>query len=359
MSDLNLTQDYQSFIKGIKDRILSSRYKAARAVNQELILLYHHIGTQILEKQKSQGWGAKVIDHLSKDLKSQFPEMKGFSSRNLKYMRQFAELYPDSEFVQQVAAQLPWFHIAVLITRVKDDIERQFYFKKAIENGWSRNILEMHIDTKLYLRQGSATTNFKDRLPTSQSDLANETIKNPYSFDFLNLGADAHEREIENGLEKHIEKFLLELGEGFAYLGRQYSIIVDDEEYFLDMLFYHIRLRCFVVIELKARKFRPSDTGQLNFYLTAIDEQLKHKSDNQTIGILLCQSKKGVSVEYALRNLNSPIGVSEYRLTGELPENIKTALPSIEQIEFELSKHTEESKNSQSQETDQQKNKGK
>jgi predicted nuclease of restriction endonuclease-like (RecB) superfamily len=339
MTDLNLTQDYQSFIEDIKTRILSSRYQAARAVNKELILLYHHIGTQILEKQKAQGWGAKVIEHLSRDLKSNFPEMKGFSSRNLKYMRHFAELYPDLEFVQQVAAQLPWFHIATLITQIKNAEERLFYMQKVIEHGWSRNILEMQIEVNLYQRQGKATTNFKERLPSLQSDLANETLKNPYNFDFLSLGEAAQEREIEKGLVKHIEKFLLELGDGFAYLGRQYSIVVDEDEYFIDMLFYHIKLRCFVVIELKAGKFKPSYTGQLNFYLSAIDEKLKQETDNPSIGLLLCKSSRGVSAEYALRNLNSPIGVAEYRLTETLPDTIKTALPSIEQIEFELSKH--------------------
>lgn len=352
MTDLNLTQDYQSFIEDIKTRILSSRYQAARAVNKELILLYHHIGTQILEKQKAQGWGAKVIEHLSKDLKSNFPEMKGFSSRNLKYMRQFAELYPDIKFVQQVAAQLPWFHIATLITQLKNAEERQFYMQKAIEHGWSRNILEMQIEVNLYQRQGKAITNFKERLPSSQSDLANETLKNPYNFDFLSLGDEAQEREIEKELVKHIEKFLLELGEGFAYLGRQYSIVVDEDEYFIDMLFYHIKLRCFVVIELKAGKFKPSYTGQLNFYLSAIDEKLKQEVDNPTIGLLLCKSSKGVSAEYALRNLNSPIGVAEYRLTETLPDTIKTALPSIEQIEFELSKHLKAAEDSK-QECDQ------
>lgn len=339
MTELNITQDYQLFIEDIKTRILSSRYRAARAVNKELILLYHHIGTQIIEKQKAQGWGAKVIEHLSKDLKMAFPEMRGFSSRNLKYMRQFAELYPDIEFVQQFAAQLPWFHIATLITQLKNAEERLFYMHKAIEQGWSRNILEMQIEVNLYQRQGKAITNFKERLPSSQSDLANETLKNPYNFDFLSLGDEAQEREIEKGLVKHIENFLLELGEGFAYLGRQYSIVVDDDEYFIDMLFYHIKLRCFVVIELKAGKFKPSYTGQLNFYLSAIDEKLKQATDNPTIGLLLCKSSKGVSAEYALRNLHSPIGVAEYRLTEALPENIKSALPSIEQIEFELSKH--------------------
>lgn len=338
MTDVNLTKDYQNFIEDIKSRILTSRYQAARAVNTELILLYHHIGTQILEKQKAQGWGAKVIEHLSKDLKSHFPEMKGFSPRNLKYMRQFAELYADFEFVQQVAAQLPWFHIVTIMNSISDKVERQFYMQKTIEHGWSRSILEIQIDKDLYNRQGKAITNFAERLSSPQSDLANETLKSPYNFDFLSIGEAAQEREIEKGLVQHIEKFLLELGDGFAYIGRQYPITVDDDEYYIDMLFYHIRLRCFIVVEIKAGKFVPSHTGQLNFYLTAVDEQLKHESDNPTIGLLLCKSHKGVTAEYALRNLNSPIGVAEYSLIETLPKEMKTALPSIEQLEFELSK---------------------
>lgn len=280
-----------------------------------------------------------MIEQLSKDLKSEFPEMKGFSTRNLKYMSQFAELYPDLEIGQQPVAQLPWGHIVFLMNFVQSPEKREFYMQNAIEYGWSRNILEIQIETNLFERQGAAITNFSERLPSPQSDLANETLKNPYNFDFLSLGKEAHEREIEKGLVQHIEKFLLEMGDGFAYMGRQYPICIDEEEYFLDMLFYNVKLRCYVVLELKAGKFKPANVGQLNFYLSAVDDLMRHPSDNPTIGILLCKSKVGVSAEYALRNVNSPIGISEYRLTESLPEQFKTALPSIEELEFVFSKH--------------------
>lgn len=339
MTDLNLAKDYQSFIEEIKTRILSSRYQAARAVNKELILLYHHIGTQILEKQKAQGWGAKVIEHLSKDLKSNFPEMKGFSSRNLKYMRQFAELYPDLEFVQQAVAQLPWGHNVYLMNFIQDQDERSFYIKKAMEHGWSRTVMEVQIKKNLYHRHGKAVTNFKEKLPSSMSELANYTLRDPYIFDFLTLHDSAVEREIEKELVKHIEKFLLELGSGFAFVGRQYKLNVDDQLFYIDLLFYHLTLRSFIVIELKNTAFKPEYVGQVNFYLSAIDDQVKHPDDGPTIGLILCKTKSNIIAEYALRDVNSPIGIAEFRTTGALPENIKTALPSIEQIEFELSKH--------------------
>ncbi|MDP3935373.1 MAG: PDDEXK nuclease domain-containing protein [Alphaproteobacteria bacterium] len=339
MTDLNLTEGYQSFIEDIKSRILSSRYQAARAVNKELILLYYHIGKQILEKQKAQGWGAKVIEHLSKDLKSNFPEMKGFSSRNLKYMRQFAELYPDIEFVQQAVAQLPWGHNVYLMNFVQDKEARSFYIKKAIEHDWSRTVMELHIESNLYHRQGKAVTNFKEKLPSSVSDRANYTLRDPYIFDFLTLHDSAVEREIEKELVKHIEKFLLELGSGFAFVGRQYKLNVSDQLFYIDLLFYHLTLRSFIVIELKNTAFKPEYVGQVNFYLSAIDDQVKHPDDGPTIGLILCKTKSNIIAEYALRDVNSPIGIAEFRTTGGLPENIKTALPSIEQIEFELSKH--------------------
>lgn len=349
MNELNLTQDYQSFIEDIKTRIRSSRYQAARAVNKELILLYHHIGTQILEKQKAQGWGAKVIEHLSKDLKSNFPEMKGFSSRNLKYMRLFAQVYQDLEFVQEVLAQLSWYHNLTLLDKVSDLEERIYYATQTIVNGWSRNMMVNQITKKLYHRKGKAVTNFKQQLPISQSDLASQTLKDPYIFDFLTLHDSAVEREIEKELVKHIEKFLLELGSGFAFVGRQYKLNVSDQQFYIDLLFYHLTLRSFIVIELKNTAFKPEYVGQVNFYLSAIDDQVKHPDDGPTIGLILCKTKSNVIAEYALRDVNSPIGVAEFRSTGALPENIKTALPSIEQIEFELSKHL---KSAETQEQD-------
>lgn len=338
MTDVNLTQDYQSFIEGIKSRILSSRYQAARAVNKELILLYHHIGTQILEKQKAQGWGSKVIEHLSKDLKSHFPEMKGFSPRNLKYMRLFAQEYPNVEFVQEVLAQLSWYHNLTLLDKVPDLEERRFYINETIENGWSRSTMVNQITKKLYHRKGAAVTNFKQRLPISQSDLANETLKDPYIFDFLTMHDAAVEREIEKDLVKHIERFLIELGSGFAFVGRQYKLIVGGDLFYIDLLFYHLKLRNYVVVELKNTDFKPEYVGQVNFYLSAIDDLVKHPDDGATIGLILCKNRSNIIAEYALRDVNSPIGIAEFRTTGVLPEELKTALPSIEELEFELSK---------------------
>jgi predicted nuclease of restriction endonuclease-like (RecB) superfamily len=342
MTSINITKDYQSFIEDIKTRIVSSRYQAARAVNKELILLYHHIGTQILEKQKTQGWGSKVIEHLSKDLKSAFPEMKGFGVQNLKYMRRFAESFSKDQIGQQPVDQLPWGHIILIIYKIDDPEKRTWYIEKAISGIWSRDHLDTEIETDLYSRQGKAITNFQQNLPLELSKDATHLLKSPYNLDFLCLTDDAHEREIEAGMVKHIEKFLLELGEGFAFMGRQYLIRVDNDDYFMDMLFYNVKLRAYVVVELKAVKFTPSFVGQLNFYLSAVDSQMKHPNDNPSIGILLCKSQKGISVEYALRDVNKPIGVAEYRLTESLPEQFKTALPSIEELEFELSKHIDE-----------------
>ncbi len=333
-----INTDYTLFLEDLKKRVYDSRYRAALQVNKELILLYHHIGQQILEAQAKQGWGAKVIDQLSKDLKSEFPEMKGFSTRNLKYMRKFAEEYPDFEFVQQAVAQLPWGHNVFLMDLVHDKNDRMFYIKNAIEHGWSRNIMVMQIETSLHKRQGQAVTNFKDRLPSSQSDLAHYTLKDPYIFDFLSLGDEAHEREVEKGLVTHMEKFILELGAGFAFVGRQYHLEVADQDFYIDLLFYHLKLRCFVVIELKDKDFKPEYAGKMNFYLSAIDDLVKHETDQPSIGMILCKNKNNVLAEYTLRDMTKPIGLAEYRLTESMPENLKTALPSIEELEAELSK---------------------
>ena len=346
MTSISITPDYQSFIEDIKSRILSSRYQAARVVNKEIILLYHHIGTQILKKQKIQGWGSKILENMSKDLKFFFPGMKGFSTRNLNYMRLFAEKYTDLEFVQQVVAQLAWGHIILITYKIDDPEKRTWYIEKAISGIWSRDRLDTEIETDLYSRQGKAITNFQQNLPLEISKDATHLLKSPYNLDFLCLTDDAHEREIEAGMVKHIEKFLLELGDGFAFMGSQYLIRVDNDDYFMDMLFYNVKLRAYVVVELKAVKFTPSFVGQLNFYLSAVDSQMKHPNDNPSIGILLCKSQKGISVEYALRDVNKPIGVAEYRLTESLPEHMKTALPSIEELEFELSKHAQENESS-------------
>lgn len=331
-------KEYSDFLEQLKDRIATNRYKAALAVNSKLISLYHHIGTEILKRQKEHGWGAKVIDQLSKDLRSAFPEMKGFSPRNLKYMRKFAEEYPDVEFMQQVAAQLPWFHTVIIMDKIKDSKERLFYLQKAIEHGWSRSIMVMKIELELYRRQGKAVTNFKDKLPSPQSYLAHYTLKDPYIFDFLSIGDEAHEREVEKGLVGHMEKFLLELGEGFSFVGRQFHLDVGDKDFYIDLLFYHLKLRCFIVIELKDKDFKPEYAGKMNFYLSAVDDLLKHANDQPSIGLILCKSKDDVLAKYTLKDMTKPIGLAEYRITENLPENIKTALPTIEELEAELSK---------------------
>lgn len=264
--------------------------------------------------------------------------MEGFGIQNLKYMRKFAEEYNLEAIGQQAVDQLPWGHNVLLIYALEDEEERKFYIRKTIEYGWSRSMLSMQIETKLYQREGKAITNFAANLPSPQSDLTHSTLRNPYLFDFLSLGKSAHEREVEKELVKHIERFLLELGEGFAFLGRQYNLKVEDEDFYLDMLFYHVKLRSFVVVELKAGKFKPKYAGKMNFYLSAVDDLLRQPGDNPSIGLILCRSKVGVTAEYALRDMTKPIGLAEYKLTEALPENIKTVLPTIEQLESELSK---------------------
>lgn len=329
--------DYAGWLAGLKERISSARQLAALAVNQELVRLYHDIGREILDRQTRQGWGAKVIDRLAADLRDAFPEMKGFSSRNLKYMKFFAEMCPDLRIGQQPAAQLPWFHLVTLLTKVSDAGEREWYAAQTLQQGWSRSTLDVHIKNRLHRRQGVAVTNFDRRLPAPHSRLAGEALKDPYLFDFLGLGEEAHERDIEDALIRHITRFLLELGAGFAFVGRQFRLEVAGDEFFLDLLFYHTRLRCYVVVELKASAFKPDHAGQLNFYLAAVDAQLKTPDDKPTIGLLLCKTKNRLVAEYALSGIDKPMGVAEYQLLRALPEPLDTALPTIEQIERELS----------------------
>ena len=341
MSDkpVSLTQapeGYADWLADLKTRIHSAQQRASLAVNRELVLLYWQIGRDILARQAKQGWGAKVIDRLAHDLRTAFPEMKGFSPRNLKYMRAFAEAWPDAEFVQEALAQLPWYHQLALLDKLKTVDERRWYAQKAVDNNWSRNVLVMQIETRLLERQGKAVTNFEQRLPKPQSDLARESLKDPYRFDFLGLTDEAQEREVESALVQHVTQFLLELGAGFAFVGRQVLLNVGGEEFFIDLLFYHLKLRCYVVIELKAGKFKPEHLGQLGFYLTAVDRQVKAEQDNPTIGLLLCKSKNKVVAEYALGDKTQPMGISEYKLLESLPEPLQTNLPSIEQIEKEL-----------------------
>lgn len=329
-------EGYTTWLADLKNRIHGAQQRATLAVNRELVLLYWQIGRDILDRQAEQGWGTKVIDRLARDLRAAFPDMKGFSPRNLKYMRAFAEAWPDAGFVQQAAAQLPWGHNLVLLDKLPGPETRRWYAAKAIEHNWSRNVLVMQIEARLLERTGQAVSNFDSRLPRAQSDLARESLKDPYRFDFLGLTVEAQERDIESALVRHVTDFLLELGAGFAFVGKQVLLDVGGDEFFIDLLFYHLKLRCYVVIELKAGKFKPEHLGQLSFYLTAVDAQLKHPQDGPTIGLLLCKSKNKVVAEYALRDSARPMGVAEYQLVGALPAELQASLPSIEQIEREL-----------------------
>lgn len=327
---------YAAWLTELKIRIHTAQQRATLAVNRELVLLYWQIGRDILARQAEQGWGAKVIERLAEDLRLAFPEMKGFSPRNLKYMRAFAQAWPDEAIVQEALAQLPWYHHLALLDKLPNPETRRWYAAKAIEHNWSRNILVMQIETRLLERNGQAVSNFPMTLPKPQSDLARESLKDPYRFDFLGLTDEAQEREIEAALVKHVTEFLLELGAGFAFVGRQVLLDVGGDEFFIDLLFYHLKLRCYVVIELKGGKFKPEHLGQLGFYMTAVDRQIKHEQDNPTIGLLLCKSKNKVVAEYALGDKSQPMGIAEYKMLESLPAELQTSLPSIEQIEREL-----------------------
>ncbi|WNL42891.1 PDDEXK nuclease domain-containing protein [Halomonas sp. PAMB 3264] len=329
-------EGYGDWLAELKQRIHASQQRATFAVNRELIQLYWQIGRDILERQAEQGWGAKVIERLAFDLRAAFPEMKGFSPRNLKYMRAFAEAWPEPAFVQEVLAQLPWYHQLALLEKLSDPESRCWYAYEAIQHGWSRNVLVMQIETRLLERQGAAVTNFEASLPKPQSDLARESLKDPYRFDFLGLSAESQERDVEEALVRHVTEFLLELGAGFAFVGRQVLLDIGGEEFFLDLLFYHLKLRCYVVIELKTGKFKPEHLGQLGFYLTAVDRQVKTELDAPTIGLLLCKSKNKVVAEYALSDKSQPMGIAEYKLLESLPTELQTGLPSIERIEQTL-----------------------
>ena len=326
---------YKQIFENIKQEVLKSQYKAMQIVNKEFIFMYWHIGKIIGDNSK---WGNKFIDSLSIDLKLEFPKVTGFSVRNLKYMKKIAEEYPDFEFVQQVVAQIPWGHNIILMDKVKNIEERKWYIKQSIINGWSRSLLTMQIESKLYERQVVAekVTNFPATLPDIQSDLAIQTMKDPYLFDFISLKGKVKEIEIEKAMIDKIKDVLIELGKGFAFVGEQYKITVSEKDYYIDLLFYHLKLKCYVVVELKAREFEPTDAGQLNFYLSAIDDLVKDKTDNATIGLLLCKNKDNFTAEYALRNISSPIGVSEYKLLEDIPEYLKSQLPKVEEIELHI-----------------------
>lgn len=339
MGDLKLDNNYLLLLKQLKEKIKTAQLRAALAVNQEVIGLYWYLGRQILSRQQEAAWGSKFLQMLSRDLRNEFPEMSGFSVPNLKRMSLFAQMYPGFEIGSQPVSQLPWGHIVVLIHKIKDEKERAWYIKQTIEQGWSRTTLELYLKRGLYHQQAiddSKASNFLARLPEPHSSLAQEILKNPYNFDFLGLHDDAQEREIEHKAIPHITKFLLELGKGFAFVGRQVPITFQDSEYFIDMLFYHLKLHSYVVVELKATKFKPEHAGQLNFYLNLVDDFMRTPEDNPSIGLLLCKSRDKFIAEYALKGIEKPIGVSEYQLTKAVPDKLKTSLPTIQEIEAEL-----------------------
>ena len=331
-----VNETYMSFLRSLKEQIRQAQIRAALAVNNELILLYWQIGQEILNRQQQEGWGAKVIDRLAQDLKREFPDMTGFSSRNLKYMRALAEAYPDREFVLRLIAQIPWGHNQTLLNKLKSHDQRAWYAQKTLENGWSRDVLTLQIDSNLFSRQGSAITNFDRTLPALDSDLAQQLVKDPYNFDFLTISDNVKERHLERALVERIRDFLLEMGIGFAFVGSQYRLEVEGDEYFLDLLFYHLKLHCYVVIDLKVTEFKPEYSGKMNFYISAVNNLLCTEVESPTIGIILCRSKKKTTVEFALDTVQNPIGVSTYRLRDELPPTLQDCLPTIEQLEMEL-----------------------
>ncbi len=339
--DIIKTDNYRNLIADLKHRIQDAQIKAAVTVNTQLIALYWDIGKQIAEKQQASGWGDAVIEQIAKDLSREFQNMKGFSRANLYRMTRFYAFYANQEeFVAQAVRQIPWGHNILIFQQIKDHSKALWYVRKTIENGWSRNVLAHQIDSRLYERQAEKPRidNFTEQLPAPQSDLARETLKDPYVFDFLSVGDEAHERELETALVERITRFMLELGKGFAFVGRQYHLEVGGEDFYIDLLFYHLRLHCYVAIELKTGPFKPEYTGKLNFYLTALDEQVKMQEDGPSIGLILCRDRNNVIAEYALRDVNKPIGISRYALAATLPEELRASFPTVEEVEAELGK---------------------
>lgn len=371
-------QGYAALLAEVKSRIRSAQVRATLGANAEMLAMYWDVGRMIEQRQKAEGWGAAVIPRLARDIRNELPKVKGFSERNIGYMIRFAREYAatpilqqpvakltgttkvprlaaqtETEMIlpqpvanrdgirpvlQQTAVKLPWGHHVTLMEKIKDLPTRYWYMLAVVEQGWSRDTLAAMIKSRAHERQGEAVTNFKARLPSPQSDLARQVLKDPYIFDFLTLEEPFHEREMETSLIRHLEKFLMELGRGFAFVGRQFHLDVGEEDFYIDLLFYHLKLRCFVVIDLKKGPFKPEYAGKMNFYCSAVDEHLRHAQDNPTIGLILCQDRKKIVAEYALRKVQTPIGVSEYELTRALPAKFKSALPAIEQIEKELSR---------------------
>ncbi|MGB7328659.1 MAG: PDDEXK nuclease domain-containing protein [Rubripirellula sp.] len=360
MTELINNEEYREWIVSIKSRVHASQIKAAVAVNYAMLDLYWFLGEQIVERQETAKWGDGFLKQMSKDLLNQFPEIKGFSHRNLKSIRQWYRFWTSEQAIgkqavapfapigkqvvsqteppntPQLVSQIPWGHNILLMQRLDDPADALFYVQKTIENNWSRAVLTHQIETGLHLREGKAIDNFEATLPQPESDLARQLLRDPYNFDFLTLTERHNERELEDGLLEHLTKFLLELGAGFAFVGRQYKINVDGDDYSIDLLFYHLKLHCYIVIDLKVVKFKPEFAGKMNFYISAVDSQVRTKADGPTLGILICKSKSDIKVEYSLRDLTKPIGVSEYQITENLPDDLRSSLPTIEQIEAEL-----------------------
>lgn len=333
---------YPELLQELKSRIRSAQVRAALAVNRELVLLYWSIGQDILARQGAEGWGTRVIDRLAHDLQAEFPGIEGFSPRSLKYMRSFAAAWIEEPIVQQVAALLPWGHHMVLLDRVKDGTTRLWYLRAAVDQGWSRNVMVHMIAGLLHEREGKALTNFPRILPPEGSDMADQILRDPYNFDFLTLADDFKERQLERGLLIHLRDLLLELGRGFAFVGSQVPIAIGEETFYLDLLFYHLRLHAYIVIELKTGNFKPEYAGKLNFYLSAADDLIRTPVDGPTLGLLLCEGRNRAVVEYALRDVGKPIGVSTYRVTRELPAPLREDLPSIEDLEGVIEKMRDE-----------------
>src|ERR1017187_926054 len=334
----DLPKDYAAALAEIKDRVRQERLRVVLAANSAMVLLYWDIGRVILDRQAREGWGARVIDRLAEDLQTAFPEMRGLSPRNLKYMRALAGAWPGARIVQRTVAQLPWRQNIPLLERLSDPKARLWYAEQTIRHGWSQPILALQIAGRAHERQVKAVNNFKDTLPPADSDLASQVFKDPYLFDFLGTADPRREREVEQALVDHVQRFLLELGSGFAFVGRQVRLEVGDETFLLDLLFYHLKLRRYVVIELKATPFRPGDVGQINLYLSAVDDLLRHPDDKPSVGLLLCRSRNKLVAEYALRGLKKPIGVAEWetKIVASLPADLKGSLPTVEEIEAEL-----------------------
>ena len=355
-ADMMITQDYKAWLGELRAKIRQSQIKAAVKVNEALLRLYWNMGSDIAERQLESAWGSGFFEQLSRDLKQEFPEMRGFSVSNLKYIKRFYLFYAQNDALRhQVGDELedssslgvdailsiPWRHHVELLSKCKSVDEALFYVGRTLEHGWSRNVLMNMLETHLYESQGNAQTNFKTRLPAPMSDLAEQTLKDPYCFDFLSMREDYDERDLENALVENITRFLLALGSGFAYVGRQMRMTVGTEEFAPDLLFYHLKLRCYIVVELKTGKFEPEYLGKLGFYVSAVNNQLKHPDDAEAIGLLICKSKDRVVAEYSLQTTNQALGISEYKLEKFLPDNLRTSLPSIAEIESELNKNGE------------------